>query len=236
MLIAAVSDVRSPRFYEEFVRAIENLTKQPDLFLMAGNMVERNEIDEYEKILNALFGKINCPIVACFGSIEYFEDREEIKRRFKEIRFLDDQVMVFEIKDKKVGIIGSLGCIAKPTQWQKSREPNIEMIYHSRLQILEARLRSINYAHLRILLLHYAPTYETLEGENPMFYETLGWNALESLLLKFRPEVVIHGHSFRGKKFAWVDRVPVFNVSFPLNKEIVLIDTQQLKPGLTKFV
>jgi hypothetical protein len=36
---------------------------------------------------------------------------------------------------------------------------------------------------------------------------------------------------------AWVDSVPVFNVSLPVNKEIVVIDTEKdLKPGIAKFV
>jgi hypothetical protein len=35
---------------------------------------------------------------------------------------------------------------------------------------------------------------------------------------------------------AWLDTVPIFNVAFPVNREIVIIDTEELKPGITKFV
>ena len=51
-----------------------------------------------------------------------------------------------------------------------------------------------------------------------------------------KPDLVLHGHSHRGKKMVWVDSVPVFNVAFPFNKEIVIIDTNELKPGLTRYI
>jgi hypothetical protein len=35
---------------------------------------------------------------------------------------------------------------------------------------------------------------------------------------------------------AWVDSVPVFNVAFPVNKEIVIINTADLRPGLTRYI
>jgi hypothetical protein len=34
----------------------------------------------------------------------------------------------------------------------------------------------------------------------------------------------------------WFDTVAVFNVSLPLNRQIVIIDTEKLKPGLAQFV
>jgi predicted phosphodiesterase len=67
MLIAATGDVHSPRYYEEFVSALEKLQVKPDLMLLAGDMIERANVKEFEKINNALFGKVECPIVACFG-------------------------------------------------------------------------------------------------------------------------------------------------------------------------
>jgi Icc-related predicted phosphoesterase len=103
--------------------------------------------------------------------------------------------------------------------------------------MIDSLLQRILHANVRILLIHYSPTYKTLEGENPLFYGSLGTNRLEQIIVNRKPTVVIHGHSHRGKKMAWIDTVPIFNVSFPVNKEIVVIDTEKdLKPGLTRFV
>jgi Icc-related predicted phosphoesterase len=237
MIIAATGDIHSPIYYEDFLKALEELPPNIDLFLIVGDMIDRGVIDEYEKIRNAFFGKVNCPIIACFGNNEYQQYREEIKQRFREIRFLDDQAFVLEISGRLVGVVGSTGSLETPTKWQRAHIPNIERIYARRLEIVKMQLKKILHASYKILLIHYAPTYKTLEGENPRFYGSLGWNAYENVLLEMKPNLVLHGHSHRGKKIAWIDTVPVLNVSFPTNdKKIVIIDTEELKPGLAKFV
>lgn len=237
MLIAAVSDVHSPVYFEEFVKSLESLTVEPDLFLLAGDMIHAGEINEYEKISNAFFGKIKCPIIACFGNTEFQQLRDKIKERYKNIRFLDDEIWVLEIKKQGVGIIGTTGSLDEPTSWQKRNIPNISKIYMQRVELVDRFLGRMINLPIRILLMHYSPTFKTLEGENPMFYESLGSIKYENVLIKRKPTLVIHGHSHKGTKKAWVDTVPIFNVAFPLNREIVLIDTDKdIKPGITKFV
>jgi len=235
MLIGATGDVHSPRFFDDFVRAIDALTVKPDLFLIVGDMINRGEIEEYDKISNVLFGKISCPIVACFGNNEYQELRDELKQRHPEIKFLDDESIILKIGKLSVGIIGSTGSLDMPTTWQRRNVPNIERIYAQRLDFVERHLSRI-VADFKIVLLHYSPTYKTLEGENPRFYPNLGSKLYESVLIEKKPNLVLHGHSHRGKRQAWIDTVPVFNVALPLNKEIVVIDTEKdLRPGIAKF-
>jgi len=220
---------------------LEALEVRPQLFLIAGDMVNRGEIGEYEKVYNAMFGKITCPIVACFGNNEYMEKREELKQRFRSIRFLDDQSINIGVRvpgamrELVVGIVGTTGSLEMPTPWQRANVPNINRIYQERINLVERHLNHIR-ADFKILLMHYAPTYKTLEGENPRFYSSMGWNVYENVLIRQKPSLALHGHSHRGTKRAWVDSVPVFNVSLPLNGKIVIIDTDKLKPGLEKFV
>jgi Icc-related predicted phosphoesterase len=236
MIIAAISDVHSPRYYQQYVDAIGRLIAKPDLFLIAGDMVYRGSIEEYQKVYNVLFGKINCPIVACFGNQELAGAREKIKETFREIRFLDDQSIILQICGRSVGIFGSTGSLDIPTKWQKANIPGIEKIYAQRIELAEKHLERMK-TDLKILLLHYAPTYKTLQGENPNFYPFLGSQLYENVIIKTRPSLVVHGHSHLGIKKAWVDTVPVFNVSLSVNKEVVIINTEEdLKPGLEKFV
>lgn len=244
MIIAATGDVHSPRRFELFLKAIDDLEAagtRPHLFLITGDMIHRGEIEEYNKIYNALFGKISCPIVACFGNNEYTEHREALKQKIRGIRFLDDQSMNIPIKlpgamrELIVGIVGTTGSLETPTPWQRANVPNIARIYQERVSMVERHFSHM-HANFRILLMHYAPTYKTLEGENPRFYTSMGWNVYENVLIRQKPDLVLHGHSHRGTKQAWVDSVPVFNVCLSLNNKIVVIDTDKLKPGLTKFV
>jgi len=237
MIIAATSDVHSPRFYEDFVRAIDNMQVKPDLFLLAGDMIERgNPPEEYERVYNALFGKISCPIVACFGNNEFIPDiRTQLKLKIKDIKFLDGEAIEIKTGYTTIGIVGSIGSLDTATNWQRTNIPNIEKVYQERMSTVDKFLHRM-MTHIKIVLMHYAPTYKTLVGENPRFYGGMGSQMYENVFLQRKPNLVIHGHSHKGSKFAWVDTVPVFNVSFPINREIVVIDTEKIKPGLAKFV
>jgi Icc-related predicted phosphoesterase len=240
MKILATSDVHSPIFYQDFVRAINSISEgeKIDLIILAGDMVERDlidkEIEEYRKIYNSFFGKFFAPIVAVFGNTEFDEYREKINNEINGIRFLDDQVFEIKIGSENVLIFGSTGSLDEPTKWQQSHIPNIRQIYKTRVEKARSYLK--NYSGFKILLTHYAPTYKTLDGENPHTYPNLGSLEMEKVILETKPNLVIHGHAHHGTKFAWVDTVPVFNVAFPLNKNLVIVDTEKLKPGLQKFI
>jgi len=240
MKILATSDVHSPIFYQDFVRAINSISEgeKIDLIILAGDMVERDlidkEIEEYRKIYNSFFGKFFVPIVAVFGNTEFDEYRERIKNEINGIRFLDDQAFEIKIGNENVLIFGSTGSLDEPTKWQQSHIPNIRQIYKTRAEKARSYLK--NYSGFKILLTHYAPTYKTLDGENPHAYPSLGSLEMEKIILETKPNLVIHGHVHHGTKFAWVDTVPVFNVTFPLSKNLVIIDTEKLKPGLQKFI
>jgi Icc-related predicted phosphoesterase len=236
MIIAATADVHTPRFFEDFVRAVDAVRVKPDVFLMAGDMVERGDVDSYERIYNTLFGKITCPLIACFGNTEYQELHEQFKQKYREIKFLDDDATILQVGRTLVGIVGTTGSLDEPTSWQRTNISNIENLYKERVATVEKLLGRMR-TDISILLMHYAPTYKTLEGENPNFYKNLGSRMYEAVILNKKPTIVIHAHSHKGLKSAWIDTVPIFNVSLPLNKQIVVIDTaKDLKPGITKFI
>ena len=235
MIIAAISDVHSPRNFQEFVRAVDFMKVTPDLFLIAGDMVDRGKIEEYGKIYNVLFGKIKCPVIACFGNNEFDAIRQTAKMKYPDIKFLDDEATMMRIGDKTVGVIGTTGSLDNPTPWQKENIKNIEGIFRERVNLVDRHLQRIQ-ADYKIVLMHYSPTYKTLEGENPRFYASMGSRSYEIVLQNRKPTVVVHGHSLRGNRMAWLDTVPVFNVAFAVSKGITIIDTENLKPGLTQFV
>jgi Icc-related predicted phosphoesterase len=238
MRILACSDVHSPLFYEQFIKSLESISDNVDLIILAGDMVEKDsiekEIEEYKKIYNSFFGKFFAPIVAVFGNAEFEEYRDMIKNEISRIRFLDDQYIELKINENNVFILGTTGALDEPTKWQRAHIGNIQQIYRNRIEKVRTSLK--NYQGFKILVTHYAPTYKTLEGENPLFYKNLGSLEMEKAILESKPNVVIHGHSHYGSKFSWVDTIPVFNVALPVNKKPVIIDTDKIKPGLQKFI
>jgi Icc-related predicted phosphoesterase len=237
MIIAATGDIHSPRLFEYFVKAMEDFNAKPDLFFLAGDVINRGNIDEYQKVYNVFFGKITCPIIACFGNDEFGpETRMMIENQIPDIKFLDDETLIVEVQGKSIGVVGSLGSLDRPTFWQRNNVPDIAEVYKKRVETVEKLLSELK-ADVKILLIHYAPTYKILEGEEPRIYPELGCNNYERILEEQKPDLVITGHSHKGKKQVWIDTVPIVNVAFPLNKEIVVIDTEKdLKPGLEKFL
>jgi len=237
MLIAAIGDIHSPRLFNFYVKAVENMHEKPDLFFLLGDIIYHGKVEEYLKVYNVLFGKVTCPIIACFGNEEHgLETRVIIENQNPDIKFLDDESLALEIDNKSVGIVGTMGSLDRPTFWQRNNIPDIYDIYKKRVETVEKLLSELN-TDMKILLIHYAPTYKILEGENPRVYPELGSKAYERVIIEQKPDIVINGHSHRGSKKAWIETIPVFNVAFPLNKEIVLIDTEKdLKPGLEKFL
>ena len=234
MIIAATGDIHLPKGYEDFLKAVDTMKAEPDLFLIAGDIVHHGDVNEFDKFYNIIFGKFECPVVVCFGNTELPKFREEVKAIYKDIRFLDDEAWSVNVGGTDVGIFGTTGSLEKATQWQTANIPNIQNLYKSRVKLAEHGLRKMN-TKLKILLMHYAPTFKTLDGENPNYFSTLGSREYENVIATQKPSMVIHGHSHNGINKAVVEGVPVFNAAFPVNKEILMIDTQAQKQGLSKF-
>ncbi|MEM5792933.1 MAG: metallophosphoesterase [Candidatus Aenigmatarchaeota archaeon] len=241
MLIAATGDIHSPINYELFIKSIDNLHISPHLFLISGDIVDRKSakdevtIKEIRKVSNAIFGKINCPIISCFGNNEFEQDWEKIIKSNPEIKFLQDESMVLEIEGNKVGIVGSKGSLDRPTIWQRKNLPDITNIYQKRVEKINELLLGLNVDY-KILLIHYPPTYKILSGENPSYYPELACSSLERLIVETKVNLVITGHVHKGKKEVWINGTPVINVGLTLNNGIVVIDTEKLKRGLSRFL
>src|SRR3990170_1937289 len=201
MIVAATADVHSPQYYEAFVHAVESMNVKPDLFLIAGDMINRGNIEEFDRVYNVLFGKFFCPIVACFGNNEFQEMRVRIKQKYPEIKFLDDESAVVQAGKNYVGIVGTTGSLDTPTPWQKKNVPNIEKIYKDRVEFVSNALPKL-LTNFKLVLIHYSPTFKTLEGENPIFYSSLGSQVYEKVFWERKPDLVVHGHSHRGTKRA----------------------------------
>src|SRR5439155_490409 len=107
--------------------------------------------------------------------------------------------------------------------------------YRHRIGVLDDLLAGDD---LRILLTHYPPTYVTMGGEKEEWRPELGCKALEPILLRRRPALVIHGHIHKGipqgelrpslsrlDDFAETrEPVPIHNVAYPVRRAIATFD------------
>jgi Icc-related predicted phosphoesterase len=197
MKIHAVADVHSPRFTPMFIASLEKL-KPPDLFLMAGDMINRGQIEEYPKILDALetYLGTSFPIVACFGNEEYSEIRDELVAQVKHrLIMLDEISTVLNVDGVKVGVVGTQGSLDKPTSWQRRNIPHIKKIFERRAVRAAELLRGLSgTVDRRILLMHYSPCLETCEGEDDRSFSWLGSRKFYTMIQSEKPDLVIHGH------------------------------------------
>jgi len=230
--VACVSDVHAPKNFEIFKEALKKLEEMEiDLFLFAGDMIYKGKLDEIQKVL-ALLEKMNIkfPIYACFGNEEFDQLYDQLREISKgKIIYLNDEAAIIVRKEYTIGLIGTKGSLMKPTSWQLKINPEIREQYINRVSLIK-RLASSQFnkeVKIRILLMHYTPTYLTLAGENKIFYSRLGDPSYEKVILNpsLKFDVVFHGHAHKGLKFVLLEnRVPIYNVAIPLRKEITLID------------
>ncbi len=235
MLIAAVSDIHYPKFFNIFSKSLENVRKA-DIFILAGDIANKGNVVGYQKVVNMIrkkFGDIE--IFACFGNEEYDEKHEELKK-IPGVEFFEEKVKIVKDKfGKTFAFLGTRGVLDKPTTWQLRNIPNIKEVYAKRMERIKALLKeSKNRADFVIFFSHYAPSYLTLEGERKEVYPNLASKNMEKILLEFPPDIVIHGHAHHGKSFSFLKGIPIYNVALPLNKRITLIDSSTIG-GLKRF-
>lgn len=236
MRIAAVGDIHGNEHLDAFSKGLEGLP-DVDLFLLAGDTTDRNDLDAFERVLQSLREAVEAPIWGVFGNNEYEASHPAYRRlaAAHRVRFLEDEAVVFEADTAHVRIIGSTGSLDRPTWWQRRNLPHLEALYRRRVGILDGLLAD---GGRRILLTHYPPTYATMGGEKEAWRPELGCRALEPVLLRRQPDLVVHGHIHKGIPFAElrpsrtsldaftgdVRPVPVHNVAFPVRGHVTTFE------------
>ncbi len=237
MRIAAVGDIHGRENLDAFRADLERLGPV-DLFLLAGDTTERNDIDAFGSVLQTIREHVDAPLWAVFGNNEYAHDHPTYIERYADrfrMRFLQDQDAPFEAHGKRLRVIGSLGSLDRPTWWQRRNLPHLEGEYKQRVEELDRLLQGDDH---RMLLTHYPPTYATMGGEKEAWRPELGCKALEPVLVRRRPTLVVHGHIHKGIPYATLGArgetldafnegagsIPVHNVAYPVRKGITTFD------------
>lgn len=233
MRIAAVGDIHGREFIEPFLTALAAV-EDPDLFLLAGDLTDHNRVEEFGEVVAAVRDHVTCPLVFVFGNNEWPPHHGTYRQKF-DLIYLDDEDRTFELGGDPVRIIGSTGSLDEPTWWQRNNVPGIAQEYERRVRRLDELLAGDD---VRLLLTHYPPTHATMGGEKEPWRPQLGSRKLEQVVLRRRPDLVVHGHVHKGIPFAELrepqailesfggDRrpIPVYNVAFPVTKTVTIVD------------
>jgi hypothetical protein len=72
-------------------------------------------------------------------------------------------------------------------------------------------------AKKRVIVVHYSPISETVQGEAPEIYPFMGTSRLAEVIDRHGADLVVHGHAHNGKPDGHtVGGVPVHNVAISL--------------------
>ncbi len=223
LLIAATADIHSPRYLKMLKEAVKRVKERPDIVLLAGDLINKGNVKWYAPTIEVISQLGSKRVFAIFGNEEYEETHDKIKESLEDrVTFLEEESIEIELKGIRIGIVGTKGSLEQPTTWQERNIPGIREVYEERVKKVEQLLLGLD-AELKVLLMHYSPTFKTLFGEYRSIWPQLGHRGYEKVIERTRPNLVIHAHAHNGTKRAFVSNVEVINVSLPLWKDLVLV-------------
>src|SRR3982751_3596575 len=218
--IAAAGDIHCSPENRERAEAAFAQVADVDLILLAGDLTTHGEPEE-AAVLAEMARAAKPRVVAVLGNHDWHANRiDELVPVLEEagVTMLDPGCTTCEIDGTSVGIVGTKGFVGgfPDSQLPDFGEPILRQVYRdttAEVHAIEAGLEAIGDCDHRIVLLHYAPTTTTLEGEPRVIWAFLGTDRMAPPIGEHRPDVVLHGHAQRGTLEGFIGDVPGYNVA-----------------------
>ena len=218
--VAAVGDLHCTRTsHGAFQQLFGQVSESADLLLLAGDLTDTGLPDE-ARLLAKECAALHVPAVAVFGNHDFESGHQDELRSILTdagITILDGEAT--EVRGIGIaGVKGFAGGFGKRAlgPWGESV---IKQFVHEavnealKLEASLARLRTSR----QIVLLHYSPVQDTVEGEPLEIYPFVGSSRLEEPISRYPVSMVFHGHAHRGRPEGRTkNQIPVYNVSMPL--------------------
>jgi Icc-related predicted phosphoesterase len=222
--IAAAGDIHCAVGEEARVQAaFAGVEPEVDLFLLAGDLTTHGE-PEQAAVLAEVCRGLAVPVVAVLGNHDWHADRrDEVVSVLVDagVRVLDQSWLVWEVRGTEIGIVGTKGFVGgfPDSQLPDFGEPSLRRVYAettAEVDAIAAGLEAVAGCPLRIVLLHYAPTTTTLDGESRTIWAFLGTDRMARPIAEHHPDLVLHGHGHAGTFEGFIGPVPVYNVAVPV--------------------
>lgn len=220
--IAAVADLHVKETGSEpYKDLFTEISAKADILVMAGDLTDLGKRKEAERLATDLRA-CTIPVVAVLGNHDYECGAvDEVKEVLKEagVQLLEGQAVEIAgigfagVKGFAGGfgrhMLGSFGEPAIKAMVAESVEETMR---------LENALRQVR-SQRAMVVLHYAPIPETVEGEPKEIYPFLGSSRLAETIDRFSVSAVVHGHAHRGRfEGRTPGGAPVYNVAAHIEK------------------
>jgi Icc-related predicted phosphoesterase len=220
MRIAATADLHfSPQSYDRIREQMQRIRDEADLLILAGDLTNFGKVEEMHSLLNALV-RLRVPIVAVLGNHDYESGLQEelIKMMTTEgIKVLDGS----SYERDGVGFAGTKGFYGGFGRGALTAfgEPEVKQFVQAGLNEalkLERALSQLR-AEKRIVVTHYSPVRETVEGEPMDIFPFLGSSRLAEVIDRFGAVFAVHGHAHHGTaEGKTTGGIPVYNCAINL--------------------
>ena len=208
---------------ESITSSLRALAGKADVVLLCGDLTTHGEPQEAAVLAEAC-GPLPMPVFAVLGNHDWHANRhDELVAELERggLRVLDRGWAICELDGLQVGIAGTKGFVGgfPGSHLPDFGEPLLRAVYSETTREVEAldhALREIALCQVRIVMLHYAPTHATIEGEAPGIWAFLGTDRLAAPIAEHEPDLVLHGHAHSGTFEGTIGSVPVYNVSVPV--------------------
>jgi Icc-related predicted phosphoesterase len=219
--IAAAGDVHaSDATRERIEQSFTALDQRVDLVLLAGDLTTLGEPEQAQVLADAC-ARVRVPVCAVLGNHDLHCGRgDEVAAVLRDagVHMLDRSSTTLELEGGEVGIVGTKGFVGGFTgsSLPDFGEPLLRRVYAettAEADAISRGLQEIAHCAIRIVLLHYAPTSDTLHGEPEGIWTYLGSERLATPIAEYRPDVVLHGHAHGGSFEGAIGATPVYNVA-----------------------
>jgi uncharacterized protein len=219
--IAAAADIHAAETHGEKLReAFERVASEADLIMLAGDLTGDGEPAEAHVLADACRG-LDVPVFAVLGNHDFHLDKQDEIAQILDragVRVLNRDSAVCEFGGIEIGIVGTKGFVGgfPGSTLPDFGERLLREVYAETTEEAKALargLRRVSHCSLRIVLLHYAPIVETINGEPPGIHAFLGSSRLANPIQEYRPDIVLHGHAHAGTFEGALGDVPVYNVA-----------------------
>jgi Icc-related predicted phosphoesterase len=237
--VAAAGDVHASEAHRERVEtAFAEIEGEADLILLAGDVTTHGDPEEARVLADACEG-LRTPVYAVLGNHDHHLGRgDEVADTLRAagVLVLDRDWTVAEVDGLDVGIVGTKGFVGgfPGSSLPDFGEPLLREVYAettAEVEAIAAGLQAVAHCPLRIVLLHYAPVEDTLEGEPLGIHAFLGCARLGIPIAEYLPDLVLHGHAHAGRFEGAIATTPVYNVAVQVTGRNFYVFELEATPG-----
>src|SRR6202047_645364 len=202
MRIAATADIHfSPSRHSALHDQLSRGREEADVLVLAGDLTNYGQPDEMEPLLNVVV-RSRVPTIAVLGNHDYESGKQtELMRMMTAagLKVLDGTAY----ERDGVGFAGTKGFVGGFGRGMLTAFGEREIKQFVQASIDEAlkleRAMSQLRTKKRVVVLHYSPILETVQGEAHEIFPFMGTSRLAEVVDRHGADLVVHGHAHHGK-------------------------------------